>query len=480
MLDPPFSIVQNIFKAPHSPILVTTCPWVGLNRNILCDFLDTADGTIGVAPAYGQNCVLSALAFASTSKVLLVRMPKWEVKLKTANTQGGELLEEFIFCASSQKFAFQMDVLSTSLFIDLGLRLCGGVDLLSVATDARHSRAAILDSMGGVGYLNARNAISLFEGTEEIKPTDVALQAWVAWRAATLGAQRLIMQPRIDTIIFAEPRLSVLAKIVRDACRLDALKPTWVRNEIANDYDHNGGELHVLSTRFKNRVRLTDQRIEIHGMDQGRPITVSGNAKRVDGRSAHIELQSNLPSGKIEVTTVGREPPNGAERQRTEITLKALQATSPILDRPFFRAIWLPHEPLVWPAGLLSGRTAPIHFPRQLNESQKTAVEAILSSTPVNIIHGPPGTGKTTVIAAAVTSLRASASHRTVWLVAQSNVAVKNIAEKLASVNFLDFKLLVSIDFHYDWCDHPVSFIGLYRYMLSQGMNTSTRKSIRI
>ncbi|KAJ7158637.1 AAA domain-containing protein [Mycena filopes] len=38
----------------------------------------------------------------------------------------------------------------------------------------------------------------------------------------------------------------------------------------------------------------------------------------------------------------------------------------------------------------------------------------------------------------------ASARDRTVWLVAQSNVAVKNIAEKLASVGFWDFKLLVS------------------------------------
>ncbi|KAJ7274285.1 AAA domain-containing protein, partial [Mycena haematopus] len=43
--------------------------------------------------------------------------------------------------------------------------------------------------------------------------------------------------------------------------------------------------------------------------------------------------------------------------------------------------------------------------------------------------------------------------ERTVWVVAQSNVAVKNIAEKLADVN-CDFTLLVSKDFHYDWHEH--------------------------
>jgi regulator of nonsense transcripts 1 len=70
----------------------------------------------------------------------------------------------------------------------------------------------------------------------------------------------------------------------------------------------------------------------------------------------------------------------------------------------------------------------------------------------ISVIHGPPGTGKTTVIAASVTSMMAARNGRTMWLIAQSNVAVKNVAEKLADVGFLNFKLLVSKDFHFDWC----------------------------
>ncbi|KAJ7773405.1 P-loop containing nucleoside triphosphate hydrolase protein [Mycena metata] len=73
----------------------------------------------------------------------------------------------------------------------------------------------------------------------------------------------------------------------------------------------------------------------------------------------------------------------------------------------------------------------------------------------VVLVQGPPGTGKTTVIAAAVVSILAWAHdvERTVWVVAQSNVAVKNIAEKLADAK-CDFTLLVSRDFHYDWHEH--------------------------
>ncbi|KZT63465.1 hypothetical protein DAEQUDRAFT_680352 [Daedalea quercina L-15889] len=41
-----------------------------------------------------------------------------------------------------------------------------------------------------------------------------------------------------------------------------------------------------------------------------------------------------------------------------------------------------------------------------------------------------------------------------IWLVAQSNVAVKHIAEKLADIGFLNFKILVSQDFHFEWHEH--------------------------
>jgi Cdc6-like AAA superfamily ATPase len=65
--------------------------------------------------------------------------------------------------------------------------------------------------------------------------------------------------------------------------------------------------------------------------------------------------------------------------------------------------------------------------------------------------QGPPGTGKTTVITAVVQSKITEHPSNTIWIIAQSNVAVKNVAEKLADSGFLDFKLLVSKDFHFDW-----------------------------
>ena len=62
---------------------------------------------------------------------------------------------------------------------------------------------------------------------------------------------------------------------------------------------------------------------------------------------------------------------------------------------------------------------------------------------------GPPGTGKTTTIAAASRIWDLCRCH--VWIVAHSNVAVKNIAETLFKKG-VDFKLLVSKEFFEEWC----------------------------
>lgn len=138
------------------------------------------------------------------------------------------------------------------------------------------------------------------------------------------------------------------------------------------------------------------------------------------------------------------------------IVLGTLQRRVTLLGQRFVQNLFLPS---VTPSAAASPRraTPAISFPqRPLNPSQILAVQHILSDEPqdeITVIQGPPGTGKTTVIAASVSSMMKGKSGRgrTMWLIAQSNVAVKNIAEKLADVGFLRFKLLVSKDFHFDW-----------------------------
>ena len=71
----------------------------------------------------------------------------------------------------------------------------------------------------------------------------------------------------------------------------------------------------------------------------------------------------------------------------------------------------------------------PIRFP-WLNRSQEEAVNKVLGAKQVSIVHGPPGTGKTTTLVEAIYETL----HREnqVIVCAQSNTAVDCISEKLA------------------------------------------------
>lgn len=66
-----------------------------------------------------------------------------------------------------------------------------------------------------------------------------------------------------------------------------------------------------------------------------------------------------------------------------------------------------------------------------LNPSQQAAVQKILSATDLAIVHGPPGTGKTTTLVAAIKALT-QRDEGPVLVVAPSNTAVDLLSEKLA------------------------------------------------
>jgi len=110
-------------------------------------------------------------------------------------------------------------------------------------------------------------------------------------------------------------------------------------------------------------------------------------------------------------------------------------------------------------------------FLKKLNHSQREIVGAVLSPAPQDslvIAHGivvpfstvgnsrqcrpdytgPPGTGKTTTIAAAAAVW--VSRKLPCWIIAQSNVGVKNIAETLFKRE-VDFRLIVSQEFLFEW-----------------------------
>lgn len=83
--------------------------------------------------------------------------------------------------------------------------------------------------------------------------------------------------------------------------------------------------------------------------------------------------------------------------------------------------------------GTLEPRSFQEHQPIQvphLNDSQNEAINHILASQDVSVVHGPPGTGKTTTLVQAI-KLLAQREH-TILVTAPSNTAVDLLTERLA------------------------------------------------
>jgi hypothetical protein len=230
------------------------------------------------------------------------------------------------------------------------------------------------------------------------------------------------------------------------------------------------------SNRWQNRIRrIGEQQVVQVGIQTARGTYIQSGAQiaQLSGSKANMVLPGeNISQAQIiTARTLGREGPTQAEEQNRLLLQRTMHDQA-----VFFENHWI-HNIVVatsssemrWPDAWKEKPAQKPSDPKNvchakptatLNPSQTAAID--LMSSPftdhhICLIHGPPGTGKTTVIAQYVElmcSMATSGEPPGIWLVAQSNVAVKNIAEKLLSVNFQPWKLLVSKDFQLDWHDH--------------------------
>ena len=126
--------------------------------------------------------------------------------------------------------------------------------------------------------------------------------------------------------------------------------------------------------------------------------------ERVANESAHKRLVSSV------------------QRLRDDVTAKSHR-----LVRLLFTDGQSPqHPPTFHPD---SPRWKPFHSSSGLNEKQVAAVDAVLRSNDLSLVHGPPGTGKTKVVVEAVAQ-EAERGHK-VLVCGPSNVSVDNVVSRL-------------------------------------------------
>ncbi|GAX76189.1 hypothetical protein CEUSTIGMA_g3633.t1 [Chlamydomonas eustigma] len=134
----------------------------------------------------------------------------------------------------------------------------------------------------------------------------------------------------------------------------------------------------------------------------------------------------------------GLEQPLRLDKLANEVTYKRLKETLSALASSTTGSSLQPGGSLV---EVMFGRKEPRFvdtppawqpFNHSLDDSQRRAISLALSAKDVALVHGPPGTGKTTAVVEIIWQEVARGSR--VLACAASNIAVDNLVERLASV----------------------------------------------
>ncbi|HMU45913.1 MAG TPA: AAA domain-containing protein [Chitinophagaceae bacterium] len=157
---------------------------------------------------------------------------------------------------------------------------------------------------------------------------------------------------------------------------------------------------------------------------------VKGVLINLDGKNGEFRLFAPDFPDWIEDDGVGIKL--APDTRTTEIMKKVLNELEN--KKPLFKLFEQFHDDQPTKTDPASIKNISVSFRNQtLNESQQQAVKAILQNEQVTIVHGPPGTGKTTTLIEAIIQLINNGEK--VLVSAPSNTAVDNIAKGLLQQN---------------------------------------------
>ena len=250
---------------------------------------------------------------------------------------------------------------------------------------------------------------------EQISPIQALLQ------------QRTLLQLEYYTEKEAFRKLTEQMGMQRKVKRGDACFPLQVGKSFYNSLNQTAIEV----------FRTSDQDIE-HNFEFGRPVmffrsegseelkyfSFTGTVSYVDGDRMVVTVPDSAPLLELQQST----DPIGVQLSFDETSYKLMfEALDRVMKAKnnrlaYLRDLFYSHQK----AGRFSFE--PMKFP-WLNPTQERAVNEVLWAKDVAIVHGPPGTGKTTTLVEAINETLMRESQ--VLVCAQSNMAVDWISEKL-------------------------------------------------
>ncbi|TRM64360.1 hypothetical protein BD626DRAFT_400681, partial [Schizophyllum amplum] len=451
MANPPDTVEQNLVK-----LFIPTIEYrIYKDTELTPEAFDVfkLGQSLGLNAAYSaSNGQLVCLAVASSDRAVIIEFFPGEMPPRPGRNSptadeaivGRAILQDAVFTRDAgQTFAFDYGPLAMALYTDLDLRVTNAMDVQSACPDAGRKHVDAAKALLGEGkvYENLlQRAVdkTTFDASLPTKRrcSDLVPLAWLAQFVATYenGATAFTEVKPIDTAKLSSQYLDVIGKITNDSRRMEQNEPTQRKHSFKMDSGGRNADdpsVRVKAQKFGERFRSGQQmKMQVQTKTGGR-YTTSASVDIAKGKGASLTSALAINEDQVIKTlvSIGKDDPTQAEKKRAATLLRILQGDLDIMsDNPWVQNIWLRPE-LVWPE----------------EWSRDTSLPRART--------GPPGTGKTSVIAATVQQSITSGGGG-IWLVAQSNVAVKNIAEKLEKVGFHDYRLLVSRDFYEEWHEH--------------------------
>ncbi|KAF7357132.1 Nucleoside triphosphate hydrolase protein [Mycena sanguinolenta] len=407
----------------------------------------------GLSTQLSSNGRLKRLALATSDTIILVSVDSNQSFLKMRDTALAEfLLDGPVFVA------FGIGHIALQIHRDIRAHLNNAVELSALCSLSSRKNGSPSKLVGTrVSHMaNFSKIDQLWYGGNEDESSDreVALRAWISALLGEPCEMQIANSLKVNTKNLMPKELSLLGDLIlqTDAIRVAALKPKEVPNDFIRAVPTAEG-LKLESARYQSRVRRSNQAsllVTCVIMTNASGKEFTGRADGVKGRITDIKFHRAALTGELAaVRVVGKEELTNAEKARDEFILFALRGELQVTDSPFVRLLWFcepgnhKKEPVPSTLRMTATRVSP------LNESQKRTLAKMTSSMPVVIAHLEPEKTRTISAAAAVWEDEESPA----WIVAQSNVAIKNIAEKLAQTK-VTFKIIVSKEFYVEWHEH--------------------------
>lgn len=484
-------IHQNLVDVDTDGLNVKLIKLSDLSQDLtdLLTLVERNDGRpLGLSAAYSPIGGLRLLAVADATTVTIVDFETDNSKDNGRatpphdTTVGVDYLRDHVLCRSAGfVHSFDMGPLALALWQSHNLRIQQAIDVQSACATplTRAPLAAVKFAIGDTARIFDVNITRAFndyichvpdDPSASQTTTPLAQRAWVAHHISQLGLmeERLANVPPVNTVKLSDTILRFLAKTTQDAFQLDEKKPTEVTRTVVAAF--NKGKVDAKVDRYQHKIRKGNNqqaRIHVPGATAGGGYSMSAAIGPTRGEGVRLQTDGNMSGKRVTyLTLTGREDLTAAEVKRAQIVLMILQGKicaggSEGLN-PWVHQIFLePGDEFAWPADWAKSTTSPIklkrdEIPRPLNSSQVKVIRRMLSNADedrVTVVQGPPGTGKTTVIASYVLTA-VSAGQTGIWLIAHSNIAVKNMAEKLADFGLTNWKLLVAKEFYEFWHEH--------------------------